>query len=198
MTKPCPDRRAALALLARATPRTLAPLERFWPTCRRARAAPGRSGLVMLRGRAGGDGAAFNLGEATVARAVVQLETGERGFGYCLGRDVEQARRIAVVDALWQRAGDRPQVEAQVLRPTPRACPRARAGRRRKRRRRGWTSSRSCAARRRRERFRGSRAGVAGDVRAVLKAMSRPGEILRAGEELAPPAPLHPAATAAC
>ncbi len=50
----------------------------------------------MLRGRAGGDGAPFNLGEATVARAVVELETGERGFGHRLGRDVEQARRIAV------------------------------------------------------------------------------------------------------
>src|SRR5215475_13861749 len=45
------------------------------------------NGLVMLRGRVGGDGAAFNLGEATVSRAAVRLASGEVGFGYLLGRD---------------------------------------------------------------------------------------------------------------
>src|SRR5713226_8762821 len=33
------------------------------------------NGLVMVRGRIGGDGAPFNLGEATVARAAVRLST---------------------------------------------------------------------------------------------------------------------------
>ena len=41
----------------------------------------------MVRGRVGGDGAPFNLGEATVSRAAVRLSTGEVGFGYTLGRD---------------------------------------------------------------------------------------------------------------
>ena len=45
------------------------------------------NGIVMVRGRIGGDGAAFNLGEATVSRAAVRLSTGEVGFGYVLGRD---------------------------------------------------------------------------------------------------------------
>jgi len=72
---------------------------------------------VMLRGRAGGDGAAFNLGEATVSRSVVELESGERGFGHRLGRDVAQARRIAIFDALWQREADRAEVERRVLAP---------------------------------------------------------------------------------
>ena len=45
------------------------------------------NGLVMVRGRIGGDGAPFNLGEATVSRAAVRLATGEVGFGYTLGRD---------------------------------------------------------------------------------------------------------------
>ena len=35
------------------------------------------NGLVMVRGRIGGDGAPFNLGEATVSRAAVRLATGE-------------------------------------------------------------------------------------------------------------------------
>ena len=34
------------------------------------------NGLVMLRGRVGGDGAPFNLGEATVSRAAVRLASG--------------------------------------------------------------------------------------------------------------------------
>ncbi|MFX6998519.1 phosphonate C-P lyase system protein PhnG, partial [Acinetobacter baumannii] len=37
------------------------------------------NGLVMVRGRVGGDGAPFNLGEATVSRAAVRLASGEIG-----------------------------------------------------------------------------------------------------------------------
>jgi len=59
-------------------------------------------GLVMLRGRIGGDGAAFNVGEATVARAAVRLESGTIGFGWRLGRSVEAARYTAIADALVQ------------------------------------------------------------------------------------------------
>ena len=58
------------------------------------------NGLVMLRGRIGGDGAPFNLGEATVSRAAVRLATGEVGFGYVLGRDKHKAQMIALCDAL--------------------------------------------------------------------------------------------------
>ena len=60
------------------------------------------NGLVMLRGRIGGDGAPFNLGEATVSRAAVRLATGEVGFGYALGRDRQKAQMIALCDALVQ------------------------------------------------------------------------------------------------
>ncbi len=109
-------RRVALALLVRATPQELAtPLAEIWPGVVARDLKPPETGLVMLRGRAGGDGAAFNLGEATVARAVVELDTGERGYGHRLGRDLQQARRIAVLDALWQR--ERQKVETRVLAP---------------------------------------------------------------------------------
>src|SRR5437763_13093590 len=60
------------------------------------------NGLVMVRGRIGGDGAPFNLGEATVSRAAVRLSSGELGFGYTLGRDREKARMIALCDAMVQ------------------------------------------------------------------------------------------------
>jgi alpha-D-ribose 1-methylphosphonate 5-triphosphate synthase subunit PhnG len=75
------------------------------------------NGLVMVRGRIGGDGAAFNLGEATVSRAAVRLATGEVGFGYTLGRDRQKARLIALCDALIQTADHAERVEAQVLAP---------------------------------------------------------------------------------
>src|SRR5258707_10495114 len=60
------------------------------------------NGLVMVRGRIGGDGAPFNLGEATVARAAVRLSTGEGGFGYTVGGDRQKARMIALCDAMGQ------------------------------------------------------------------------------------------------
>ena len=60
------------------------------------------NGLVMLRGRVGGDGAPFNLGEATVTRAAVRLVSSETGFAYVLGRDARKARLIAICDAMLQ------------------------------------------------------------------------------------------------
>lgn len=75
------------------------------------------NGLVMVRGRIGSDGAPFNLGEATVSRAAVRLATGEVGFGYTLGRDLEKARMIALCDAMVQSHGLAEAVEARVLAP---------------------------------------------------------------------------------
>ncbi|WP_213736592.1 phosphonate C-P lyase system protein PhnG [Bradyrhizobium sp. dw_411] len=75
------------------------------------------NGLVMVRGRTGGDGAPFNLGEATVSRAAVRLATGELGFGYTLGRDRQKARMIALCDALIQSADHADTIETNVLAP---------------------------------------------------------------------------------
>jgi alpha-D-ribose 1-methylphosphonate 5-triphosphate synthase subunit PhnG len=74
------------------------------------------TGLVMLQGRIGGDGSPFNLGEATVSRAVVRLES-ELGFGYVLGRDREKARLVALCDALLQCESYRSAVKAKILGP---------------------------------------------------------------------------------
>jgi len=75
------------------------------------------NGLVMVRGRIGGDGAPFNLGEATVSRAAVRLSTGEVGFGYTLGRDRQKARMIALCDALVQSDEFADVVESEVIAP---------------------------------------------------------------------------------
>ena len=87
---------------------------------------PAETGLVMLRGRIGGDGAAFNLGEAPVTRAVMRLSTGETGFSYILGRDKEKARVAALCDALWQSPGHRDAVDRHILKPVRDRCARAR------------------------------------------------------------------------
>lgn len=59
------------------------------------------TGLVMVRGRAGGDGAPFNLGEMTVTRCAVRL--GQTvGHAYVAGRDKRQAELAALVDAALQ------------------------------------------------------------------------------------------------
>ena len=75
------------------------------------------NGLVMVRGRIGGDGAPFNVGEATVSRAAVRLASGEVGFGYTLGRDRQKARLIALCDALVQSNEFGSVVETAVLAP---------------------------------------------------------------------------------
>ncbi len=94
-----PERAVRMGLLARASLTELkAHLE---PLDIEAQAVRGpETGLVMLRGRIGGGGNAFNLGEATVTRATVRLATGEIGHGQRLGTDREATRLSAIADAL--------------------------------------------------------------------------------------------------
>src|SRR5215831_20841989 len=112
------ERRAAMAVLAQAQIGELREgLAAFGGIVDHAEPRPPETGLVMVRGRIGGDGAPFNLGEATVTRCAVQLATGEIGFGYVLGRDRAKARLAALTDALWQSAAHRAVVERSVLSP---------------------------------------------------------------------------------
>ena len=96
-------RRRWLSVLARAS---LAELERAalslgaLPSLEHVR--PSESGMVMLRGRIGGTGDAFNLGEATVTRAALRVASGPLGVGYTLGRDRPKAELVALFDALLQ------------------------------------------------------------------------------------------------
>ena len=95
-------RRSAMAVLADASTDDIAARMAALdvPPCEELRMP--ENGLVMLRGRIGGDGAPFNLGEATVTRSAVRLTGGEVGFAYVLGRDTRKARLIAICDAMIQ------------------------------------------------------------------------------------------------
>lgn len=73
------------------------------------------TGLVLVRGRMGGAGDAFNMGEMTVTRAAVRLESGETGIGYVAGRDRRHAELAAAVDAMMQVPALRPAVEGAVV-----------------------------------------------------------------------------------
>lgn len=74
------------------------------------------TGTVMVEGRAGGSGRRFNLGEATVTRCVVRLESGAMGHAYALGRDKTKARLSALLDALALEPGTAGPVEAAIAR----------------------------------------------------------------------------------
>jgi alpha-D-ribose 1-methylphosphonate 5-triphosphate synthase subunit PhnG len=111
-------RRAAMAVLAESnTAEIVQLLELLEPLPAHDELRAPENGLVMIRGRIGGDGARFNLGEATASRAVVRLAGGEMGFGYVLGRDRIKARLIALCDALVQTQGYAGAVESKVIAP---------------------------------------------------------------------------------
>lgn len=67
---------------------------------------PPETGLAMVRGRVGGSGDAFNLGEATVTRATLRLrdpaEHAPVGVACHLGRDRRRAELAALADAMLQ------------------------------------------------------------------------------------------------
>ena len=59
-------------------------------------------GSTMVRGRAGGTGAPFNIGELTITRCALTLASGEVGHAYIQGRRKTDAEAAALVDALMQ------------------------------------------------------------------------------------------------
>jgi alpha-D-ribose 1-methylphosphonate 5-triphosphate synthase subunit PhnG len=75
------------------------------------------AGLVMARGRAGGTGQRFNLGEITVTRCAVQGADGHIGHGYVAGRDKRKAELVASFDALLQAPDRRAALLARVVEP---------------------------------------------------------------------------------
>lgn len=74
------------------------------------------TGLVMVRGRMGGTGAPFNLGEMAVTRCTLRLDEGTVGVAHVRGRDVRHAERAALLDALLQQAQASGALEMQLQR----------------------------------------------------------------------------------
>ncbi|WP_254073543.1 phosphonate C-P lyase system protein PhnG [Acidisphaera sp. S103] len=120
-THPDPARRRWMAVLARAEADRIAKLLAHCgnlPAHTIIRGPEG--GLVMVRGRAGGGGSAFNLGEMTVTRCTVRTETGFIGHAYVAGREERRAELAALVDALMQDNDRNTEVETRVITPLER------------------------------------------------------------------------------
>jgi alpha-D-ribose 1-methylphosphonate 5-triphosphate synthase subunit PhnG len=94
-------RRHWMSVLARAPAAAIeSALSRHGPLPEWTRMRGPETGLVMVRGRAGGSGSPFNLGEMTVTRCTVRLASGTAGHAYIAGRDERRAELAAVADAL--------------------------------------------------------------------------------------------------
>lgn len=78
---------------------------------------PPETGLVMVRGRIGGGGAPFNLGEMPVTRCSVALPGGAVGHAYVAGRDPRKAKAAALVDALMQDPARAERLERELIAP---------------------------------------------------------------------------------
>jgi alpha-D-ribose 1-methylphosphonate 5-triphosphate synthase subunit PhnG len=97
------ERQAWMGVLARADRAALEQaVDALDPPAAWTRLRAPETGMVMVRGRAGGDGAPFNLGEMTVTRCAVRLACGTVGHAYVAGRDQRKAELAAVLDALLQ------------------------------------------------------------------------------------------------
>jgi alpha-D-ribose 1-methylphosphonate 5-triphosphate synthase subunit PhnG len=128
VTSDYPARPAWLAVLARATLaelESLAPAKNELPELKSVR--PPEIGMVMLRGRVGGTGNPFNLGEASVVRCALRLGDGPLGVSYALGRDKRRAELAALFDALLQDPLHHDRLQRQVIAPLARAQAHARA-----------------------------------------------------------------------
>ena len=111
-----------LAVLARAR---LSELEGAWEDLAEKPAysllRPTETGLAMVRGRVGGTGQPFNLGEMTMTRAAVQLRYPDgraaTGFGYIAGRQARRAELVAIFDAMLQLADWHDRIAERVIAP---------------------------------------------------------------------------------
>lgn len=81
---------------------------------------PPQTGMAMVRARSGGTGARFNLGEMTVTRCAVTMDSGVVGIAYVQGRSQRHAEQAAVADALLQLPDWHETVHAQLIHPLAR------------------------------------------------------------------------------
>ena len=113
-----PQRRRWMGILARASAGQIAARLQAAPALpEHSRLRGPEVGLVMVRGRQGGDGGPFNLGEMTVTRCSVRLADGTLGHAYVAGRDQCQAEMAALLDACLQQPALRPALLAAVVEP---------------------------------------------------------------------------------
>ena len=94
-----PNHAAALDILARARPERLKPFaETLLKNLGDISVVTNRTGLVMLPMRDTVENVDFHLGEVLVSEAQIADGAGCVGYGMVIGRDLERAMAMAVVD----------------------------------------------------------------------------------------------------
>lgn len=110
-------RKAWMGLLAKSPPGALAELWRdLGETPNYVLLRAPEIGSVMVRGRTGAIGSGFNLGEVTVTRCSIRLESGADGHAYVQGRNKDKALHAALVDGLMQTDAA-PRIQDVILTP---------------------------------------------------------------------------------
>jgi alpha-D-ribose 1-methylphosphonate 5-triphosphate synthase subunit PhnG len=80
------------------------------------------TGMAMVRGRMGGSGNLFNLGEMTLTRVSVALDDdtpggGALGHGWVAGRECEHAELIALIDACARQQRWARHIDSELIKP---------------------------------------------------------------------------------
>jgi alpha-D-ribose 1-methylphosphonate 5-triphosphate synthase subunit PhnG len=79
------------------------------------------TGLMMVKGRVGGTGEPFNLGEITVTRCAIKIKDSQLkvrvGVAYVIGRSKTRALLAGVADALLQDETKAPYWQEKLIRP---------------------------------------------------------------------------------
>lgn len=106
------DEQALLSTLAQADAEAVKALaEELLPELEPVEVVQNRTGLAMLPLRESAQGASFYLGEVLLAEARVRT-AGTEGYAACLGRDLEQALALALIDAAHRAGVAGPQIVA--------------------------------------------------------------------------------------
>ena len=109
-----------MAILAKASLEQLQEkIKRLEPLPQYTFLRPPEIGLTQVRGRSGGTGQIFNLGEMTLTRCVLKLDYQPMitGFGYVAGRSHLHAELAALADALMQHEDWFERVQKTVIEP---------------------------------------------------------------------------------
>ncbi|ANG63785.1 phosphonate C-P lyase system protein PhnG [Marinobacterium aestuarii] len=128
MQNPTP-RQHWMSILARAPRAQLCALYRPEPDTEFELIRAPETGLTQVRARSGGTGAQFNLGDMTLTRCVVRSPAGHLGYAFVAGRDRQQARLAAELDALLQESARQTQLLSDVIEPLARQQRAARSAR---------------------------------------------------------------------
>lgn len=74
-------------------------------------------GMAMVRAQAGSGGENFNMGEMTMTRCVVRLDSTEIGYGFVAGRSKKKSELVALIDACWQKKSLKNIIEEKIIAP---------------------------------------------------------------------------------